>query len=316
MSSYSQAEREANVPTMSLGVTYAISLGSSLTFFVTLVTDLEGQLTSVVRVAELAEDTPQEQACVAVTEVLPPSDWPQHGKIEYVDVQLRYRPDLPLALRGVSFTIHAGERIGVCGRSGSGKSTIMQALFRLVELSGGSVVVDGIPTAAVDVGVLRSRLTIIPQDPMLFKGTVRTNLDPFGQIADERLQRALDRVGMGARLALGSAVAENGDNFSVGQRQLLCLARAMVRDSRILLLDEATANVDAASEAIMQSVVLTDFAGCTVIAIAHRLSTIMGCDRILVLGDGSVLEFASPQSLMADPLSEFHIMVQTQNAAH
>ena len=316
MASYDTAARQAQLATMSLGVTYAVSLGGSLTFFVNIATELESQMTGVLRVTEYAAEIPQETACCAPPEVTPPSTWPSQGRIEFADAQLRYRDDLPLALRGVTFTIDAGDHIGVVGRTGSGKSTIMQALFRLVELSAGSVIVDGLTAASVDVHTLRARMTIIPQDPMLFKGTVRTNLDPFSLYDDAKLRKALDRIGMSSSVGLDTPVTENGDCFSVGQRQLLCLARAMVRDCRIILLDEATANVDAASDAIMQSVVREDFASCTTITIAHRLDTVMDSDKILVLDRGTVVEYASPAELLADPNSQFFGMVASHNESH
>jgi ABC-type multidrug transport system fused ATPase/permease subunit len=259
---------------------------------------------------------PQEQACVVQPEVHAPEGWPTRGEIKFTDAKLRYRHDLPLALQGATFAIRAGEHIGVVGRTGSGKSTIMQALFRLVELSAGSVEIDGIATGAVDIRQLRSRMTIIPQDPMLFKGTVRSNLDPFGEQEDEKLQRALREIGMAGRVQLSSAVTENGECFSVGERQLLCLARAMVRDTRIILLDEATANVDAGSDQIMQQVIRKHFATCTTITIAHRLDTIMDSDRILLLDRGTVAEFASPEELLRNPASLFYSMVQLHRQQH
>ena len=316
MVSYSTAERQAQLATMSLGITYAVSLGASLTFFISIVTELESQMTAVCRVTEFATTIAQEQRCAAVPETVPAADWPAYGRVEFVDAQLRYREELPLALCGVTFTIAAGEHIGVVGRTGSGKSTVMQALFRLVELSAGSVLVDGISTASVDLHVLRSRMTIIPQDPMLFKGTIRSNLDPFGLYPDEKLHRAVDRIGMGATVRLDMIVSENGDCFSVGQRQLLCLARAMVRDCKIILLDEATANLDSASDAIMQRIVRDDFASCTTITIAHRLDTVMDSSKILVLDKGLVVEYASPTELLANPNSQFYAMVSAQDDAH
>jgi ABC-type multidrug transport system fused ATPase/permease subunit len=311
MANYSLDERSANVATVSLGLTYSVKLGTTLSVLITIAIELEAQMTGVVRVAEFSETPPQEQPCTVFPTAVPNPNWPEGGSVSFDRVQLRYRPDLPLALRGATFSIRAGEHIGVVGRTGSGKSTVMQALFRLVEPCGGSVTVDGIDTGAIPLSTLRSRMTIIPQDPMLFKGTVRSNLDPLGEHADDKLEHALAEIGLGSRLNLNTAVTENGECFSVGQRQLLCLARGMVRGSQIVLLDEATANVDSATDALMQHVIRRTFAGNTTITIAHRLETIMDSDRILVLDRGEVAEFASPAELLADANSIFHGMVNS-----
>jgi ABC-type multidrug transport system fused ATPase/permease subunit len=314
--SYSPSERTSKIATISLGLVYSVKLGSTLATLIGLAIDIEAQITGVQRVAEFCEKPPQEVSCRTAQETAVAADWPTGGEIRFENAKLRYREDLPLALRGVTFTIKAGEHIGVVGRTGSGKSTIMQALFRLVELSEGDVCIDGVAIRSVDINHLRSRLTIIPQDPMLFKGTVRSNLDPCGVCADSKLQAALDAIGLSARLQLDTRVTENGECFSVGQRQLLCLARAMARDCRVVVLDEATANVDAATDQVMQGIIRRAFASCTTITIAHRIDTILDSDRILVLDYGTVLEFAPPAELLANASSSFYQLVHAHQSSN
>jgi ABC-type multidrug transport system fused ATPase/permease subunit len=235
------------------------------------------------------------------------SSWPEKGEIVFDDVQMRYRDGLPLVLKGLSMHVRAGERIGVVGRTGAGKSTIMSTLFRLVELSGGKISIDGINIATIGLNDLRSRLAIIPQDPTLFRGTIRSNLDPFNQHTDLELWGALrqaDLVGAeqaieddAGRIHLDTAVEDEGLNFSLGQRQLLALARALVRGSQIIVCDEATSSVDFETDQKIQKTIVRGFKGKTLLCIAHRLKTIIGYDRILVMDQGNVAELDRPVDL-------------------
>lgn len=244
--------------------------------------------------------------------------WPQHGAIEASGFQLRYRPNLPLVLKGLDFKINGGERVGVVGRTGAGKSTLMLALYRLVEAAGGSIRIDGVSIAGVDLNRLRSALAIIPQDPVLWSCSIRDNLDPFGTVGDEGIWESLERVGLKTLLSDTSAypngldfdVTEGGANFSVGQRQLFCIARALLRKSKVLLLDEATASIDRETDRFIQKMIRSSFDGVTILTIAHRLNTIMDFDRILVFDDGKIKEFDSPMNLLEKQGGSFRAMVE------
>ena len=217
-------------------------------------------------------------------------------------------------LTDVSITIRGGERLAVVGRTGSGKSTLLAVLFRLIDPCGGSVRIDGVDTGTVGVGDVRSSLTAIPQEPVLFSGTVRANIDPFGTCTDDTLWRALRKCGLESHVAsmggLDAAVGEGGEGLSAGQRQLVCLARALVRETKVLVLDEASSSLDLASDRLVQLGIRHDFEGCTVICVAHRLATVVDYDRVLVLDYGRVVELGSPADLMRTEGGVFRAMVE------
>ncbi|KAF3838661.1 hypothetical protein F7725_010429 [Dissostichus mawsoni] len=245
----------------------------------------------------------------------PAPSWPQQGNITFQDVEMRYREDLPLVLKNLSFTLGPEETIGIVGRTGSGKSSLGVALFRLVELTGGSIIIDGINIAQIGLDDLRSKLAIIPQEPVLFIGTVRTNLDPWDQYSDSQIWEALEKTHIKEMISqlphtLHSEVTENGENFSVGERQLLCVARALLRNSKVLILDEATAAIDTETDRLIQQTIRCAFGSCTTLIIAHRLNTVMSCSRVMVLDNGQILEFDSPTSLLADENSRFRAMIE------
>ncbi|KAI8918715.1 P-loop containing nucleoside triphosphate hydrolase protein [Entophlyctis helioformis] len=297
-----------------LSLSYALQVTGNLSRCIRQFTETEVNMNAVERVDHYANYLEVEAA--EITDVRPPTGWPATGAIEFKDVSMRYAPDLPLVLKTVSFTIRDKEKIGVVGRTGSGKSSLMQVLFRMVEPAGGDIVVDGFKTTDLGLQDLRSGLGIIPQDPVLFSGTFRRNLDPFGQHTDAELWDALERANIKTKVAesdggLDGEVQENGENLSVGQRQLLCLARAMLKRPRILIMDEATANVDYETDAIIQKCLREEFADSTVLTIAHRLNTIMDYDRVMVLSAGEIVEFDSPQQLMANEAGVFRSMVDT-----
>ncbi|XP_028401273.1 multidrug resistance-associated protein 1-like [Dendronephthya gigantea] len=284
-----------------LSITVALEVTQSLNWSVRMSSELEAQIVAVERINEYSRV--EREADWINEECRPPEDWPNKGVIEFERFDLRYRANLDLALRGIDCDIKQGEKVGIVGRTGAGKSTMTMALFRVVESAGGRIVIDGIPVSQLGLHDLRSRLTIIPQDPVVFTGTLRFNLDPFDQYGDEMLWKALDVTHLKSYVSnlengLEHEVSEGGANLSVGQRQLVCLARALLRRTKILILDEATAAVDLETDELIQQTIRKEFADCTVITIAHRLNTIMDYTRIMVLSCGHIIEFDSPKSLL------------------
>ncbi|KAL7601111.1 hypothetical protein Lser_V15G27402 [Lactuca serriola] len=295
-----------------LSLSYGLSLNGVLFWALYMSCFVENRMVSVERIKQFT-NIPSEAEWVK-KDSAPPSNWPSHGNVELKDLQVRYRPNTPLVIKGITLSIRGGEKIGVVGRTGGGKSTLIQVLFRLVEPSGGSIIIDGINISTLGLHDLRSRFGIIPQEPILFEGTVRSNIDPIGQHSDEEIWRSLERCQLSDVVAskpgkLDSAVVDNGDNWSVGQRQLLCLGRVMLKHSRLLFMDEATASVDSQTDAVIQRIIREDFADCTIISIAHRIPTVMDCDRVLVIDAGYAKEFDKPSRLIERP-SLFGALVQ------
>ncbi|XP_017143939.1 probable multidrug resistance-associated protein lethal(2)03659 [Drosophila miranda] len=263
--------------------------------------ELENQMTSVERVMEYV-NIPPEPAYETPESVNLPAGWPSAGQVHFQDLRLRYSDHGPYVLKGLSFTIHPKEKIGIVGRTAAGKSSIVQALFRLAPIDG-IIEIDGYETSVLGLHDLRSRMSIIPQDPVLFSGTLRYNLDPFEQKADEQLWQALEAVKLkeffsGLKGGLSCRLHDSGANFSMGQRQLVCLARAILRQNQILIMDEATANVDPETDKLIQEAIQTKFEHCTVLTIAHRLHTVMDNDRVLVMDVGRVVELGHPHELL------------------
>ncbi|XP_057956916.1 ABC transporter C family member 4-like [Malania oleifera] len=295
-----------------LSLSYGLSLNVVLFFSVYLSCLVENRMVSVERIKQFT-NIPSEAAWVNPN-CLPSLDWPSRGNIELKSLQVRYRPNTPLVLKGITLNIRGGDKIGVVGRTGSGKSTLIQVFFRLIEPSGGKITIDGIDICKLGLHDLRSRLGIIPQEPILFQGTVRSNIDPLGLHSDEAIWKSLERcqlkdVVVAKPDKLDALVTDSGDNWSVGQRQLLCLGRVMLKHSRILFMDEATASVDSQTDAVIQNIIREDFSNCTIISIAHRIPTVMDCDRVLVIDDGWAKEFDKPSHLLERP-SLFGALVQ------
>lgn len=295
-----------------LSLSYGLSLNSVLFWSIYFSCFVENRMVSVERIKQFT-NIASEAAWKIKDRVLPPN-WPAHGNVDLKDLQVRYRPNTPLVLKGITLSIQGGEKIGVVGRTGSGKSTMIQVFFRLVEPTGGKIIIDGIDICMLGLHDLRSRFGIIPQEPVLFEGTVRSNVDPVGQHTDEDIWRSLERCQLKDAVAskpekLDSPVIDNGDNWSVGQRQLLCLGRVMLKHSRLLFMDEATASVDSQTDAAIQKIIREEFADCTIISIAHRIPTVMDCDRVLVVDAGRAKEFDKPSRLLERP-SLFGALVQ------
>ncbi|XP_057494162.1 ABC transporter C family member 2-like isoform X1 [Actinidia eriantha] len=311
--------QEAFASTMGLLLSYALNITGLLTGVLRLASLAENSLNAVERVGTYI-DLPSEGPSI-IESNRPPPGWPSSGSIKFEDVVLRYRSELPPVLHGLSFTISPSDKVGIVGRTGAGKSSMLNALFRIVELERGRILIDGYDVAKFGLTDLRKVLGIIPQAPVLFSGTVRFNLDPFNEHNDADLWEALERAHLKDAirrnsLGLDAQVSEAGDNFSVGQRQLLSLSRALLRRSKILVLDEATAAVDVRTDALIQKTIREEFKSCTMLIIAHRLNTIIDCDQILLLEAGRVLEYASPEELLQNDESSFYRMVQSTGAAN
>ncbi|XP_033895559.3 ATP-binding cassette sub-family C member 5-like isoform X1 [Acipenser ruthenus] len=296
-----------------LAISYAVQLTGLFQFTVRLASETEARFTSVERINHYIKSLALE-APARIKNKAPPKGWPHEGEIVFDNTEMRYRENLPLVLKKVSFTIRAKEKIGIVGRTGSGKSSLGVVLFRLVEPCGGSIKIDGVNINEIGLADLRSKLSIIPQEPVLFSGTVRSNLDPFKQYNEEQVWDALERTHMKEcivqlPLKLDSEVVENGENFSVGERQLLSVARALLRCCKILILDEATAAMDSETDSLIQETIREAFEDCTTLTIAHRLQTVLSCDRIMVLNQGEVVEFDEPSNLLANENSRFCAML-------
>uniref|UniRef100_A0A5B6Z7L2 ABC-type xenobiotic transporter n=2 Tax=Davidia involucrata TaxID=16924 RepID=A0A5B6Z7L2_DAVIN len=296
-----------------MALSYGLSLNMSLVFSIQNQCTLANYIISVERLNQYMH-IPSE-APEVIEENRPPVNWPAVGKVEIQDLQIKYRPDAPLVLRGISCTFEGGHRIGIVGRTGSGKTTLIGALFRLVEPVGGKIVVDGIDISTIGLHDLRSRFGIIPQDPTLFKGTVRYNLDPLSQHTDLEIWEVLEKCQLREAVqekeeGLDSLVAEDGSNWSMGQRQLFCLGRALLRRSKVLVLDEATASIDNATDSILQKTIRTEFADCTVITVAHRIPTVMDCTMVLAISDGKLMEYDEPMKLIKKEGSLFGQLVK------
>lgn len=294
---------------LGLALTYALEITKYLKHGTDMASQVESKLNAVERQLEYT-DLPQEAAAESSPEVmkqLAAADWPSKGAIDVQNVIVRYRPGLPTVLNNLTFSIAAKEKVGIVGRTGSGKSSLFLALFRLMEIESGTVMIDGMDLKNLGLNQVRRAMSMIPQDPFMFVGDVRTNIDPASKLADgendPRLWAALEKVGLKPVIEnlegkLDFQVVENGSNFSAGQRQLFCMVRALLQSSKILLLDEATASVDLETDEFIQTMVRDQFKECTVLTIAHRLNTIMDSDRAMVLSDGKVVEYDTPLSLL------------------
>jgi ABC-type multidrug transport system fused ATPase/permease subunit len=246
--------------------------------------------------------------------------WPSEGNIHVQDLVMGYR-DGPDVIKGLNIKVGSGMKVGIVGRTGSGKSSLMIALFRITEARKGSIWIDDVDISTIGLHDLRSKLGIIPQDPVIFSGTLRYNLDPFDEKTDQEVWSALEEVRLKAYISnleagLSFVMDEGGSNFSVGQRQLLCIARALLRNPKVLVLDEATASIDSETDKLLQSMVRDKFKDKTVLTIAHRLDTIMDSDKILVMDQGLAVEFDTPLKLLENPNGIFRSLVDADGPDH
>jgi len=324
--------------TTGLVLSYMLGISQMMQYIVRQFATVENAMNSTERLHYYGTALEQEEDDTILRPQLPES-WPENGDIEFKSVGLRYRPELPLILENYNLHIHGGERVGFVGRTGAGKSSLLNALFRLTELAEGQIIIDGQDISRLALQQLRTKLAIIPQDPTLFHGTIRSNLDPFSQYTDLQLWSVLRKANLLSdavsiadesnastpsseasnvassilknapstdtlakrsfqlRVRLDDPVEEGGHNFSVGQRQLLALARALVRDSQIIVCDEVTSSVDLETDLAIQATMQEGFHGKTVLCIAHRLRTVLGYDKICVMDQGKIIELGTPKSL-------------------
>ncbi|KAG8186392.1 hypothetical protein JTE90_004185 [Oedothorax gibbosus] len=306
----SVAERRTfSAAMVGLTLSYALSVTENLATFVRILTQLENHMVAVERINEysdLESEASWQTECLRFSN----TNWLTRGAVTFKNYQMRYRPGMDLVLKGVNVEISPGQKVGVVGRTGAGKSSLALALFRIVEPAGGSLIIDGIDVAVLGLHDLRSNITIIPQDPVVFSGDLRLNLDPLRQHTDDELWEAIEHAHLkdfvkSLGTGLDHQVAEGGENLSVGQRQQLCLARALLKKTRVLVLDEATAAVDLETDRLIQATVRREFGDCTVITIAHRLYTVLDYDRILVMDNGYIVEDGKPEELLAKEDSMF-----------
>jgi ABC-type multidrug transport system fused ATPase/permease subunit len=288
---------------VALGLSYCITLTALFQWAVRQSAETENFMTSAERIDEYSH-IPSEQGFYE-DQLKPPVNWPVEGKIEFENYKLRYRSELEPVLKGINLQIVPRNKIGIIGRTGAGKSSIFQALFRLTDKSttDGKILIDGIDISMISLNDLRSILNIIPQSPVLFSNTLRYNLDPFNHYTDEQLWNALEAVQMKTKIdnlkdKLNIQIAEYGSNFSVGECQLICVARAILKPSKILLIDEATAHVDTKTDELIQKILREKFTNQTILTIAHRLNTIMDSDKIVIMNDGIVAEYGTPKELI------------------
>ncbi|CAB3220069.1 unnamed protein product [Arctia plantaginis] len=293
-----------------LAISQGLTLANMIQHGVKMATDTISQMTSVERIIQFTS-LPQEKDEGSS----PPKDWPQRGRIVFKDLSLRYDEKADPVLKNLNFKIESGWKVGIVGRTGAGKSSLISALFRLAPIEG-AIYIDEIDTRKLSLKALRSKISIIPQDPILFSASLRHNMDPFEKYSDADIWKVLDQVELkNSIVSLSAPVTAGGSNFSAGERQLLCLARAALAHNKLLVLDEATANVDPATDILIQKSIRKHFADCTVITIAHRLHTVADSDRVIVMEAGQVIECGHPYELLQMEGSHFRNMVQDLGSA-
>ncbi|XP_023215396.1 multidrug resistance-associated protein 4-like [Centruroides sculpturatus] len=301
-----------------LVLNYGILIMIGVQNFIGFTSEVKFQMNSVKRILKYS-NLKSEASYDSLPNKRPPSDWPERGEIHFDNVSLQYSKDKNIVLKNLTFHIRSGEKIGIVGRTGAGKSSIIAALFRMTEPTG-TIIIDGVDIKDIGLRDLRSKISIIPQDPMLFTGPLRRNMDPFNEYSEEMLWKAIEEVQLKEVISklpggLDSHLTEGGRNFSVGERQLICLARTILRQNKILVMDEATSNIDKRTDSCLQKIIRKKFKSCTVLTIAHRLHTIIDSDRVLVLDTGKVQDFDSPYALLKNVNGIFHNLVKKTGVA-
>ena len=286
------------VGNVGLSITETLLLIASVQATMKFYNDLDLQMISVERVAEYGDLIVEEDEGI----LIPPPSWPSAGQIQFHSVSMRYSPEKPYVLKNITIEVQPDDKIGIVGRTGAGKSSLISTLFRLYDFEG-TIYIDGVNIKLIPLGTLRTKIAVIPQDPVLFAGTIRTNLDPLEEFTDNQLWSSLEEVNLKTTISnlpsgLDSSILESGSNFSVGQKQILCLVRAVLKRSMVVVLDEATAFVDLETDKLIQATIKKRFQQSTVLKIAHRLDTVMDSNKILVIDDGCVVEFGRAEELL------------------
>ncbi|KAJ2534066.1 Canalicular multispecific organic anion transporter 1 [Coemansia sp. RSA 1935] len=320
-----------------IATTMSLNMFSRVNRLASLDHSIHDKLKDLERYFLITEQLPREAPAVIET-CRPPKQWPSNGQIEFCNYSMQYNPTSSLVLCNLSFAVGCQEKIGIVGRTGAGKSSLVQAIMRMVEPAAGKIIIDGIDIATIGLHDLRSRISVIPQDPVLFYGSIRDNLDPMDEYTDDEVWAAIrathiegllekptekyvedpddDDMGVWVEgIGLDKWVMYGGNNFSVGERQLLSLCRALLWKRKILVLDEATANIDNKTDQLIQTILRNEFKDCTILTIAHRLNTVMDCDRILVMNQGTVAEFDTPENLLAQD-GPFTQLVASMKLSH
>ncbi|KAL4583725.1 hypothetical protein LXL04_008308 [Taraxacum kok-saghyz] len=284
-----------------LSLSYALALTNAHVFLTRWYCSLSNYVISVERIKQYMNIPPEPPAIVEGKR--PPPSWPSKGRIVLQDLKVKYRPNAPLVLKGISCTMKEGTRVGIVGRTGSGKTTLITSLFRLVEPHSGTIYIDNLDICSIGLKDLRMKLSVIPQEPTLFKGSIRTNLDPLGLHSDRQIWTALEKCQLKSTISslpnsLDSSVSDEGENWSMGQRQLFCLGRVLLRRNKILILDEATASIDSDTDVTVQRIIRQEFSDCTVVTVAHRIPTVIDSDMVMVLSSGEMMEYDEPSKLL------------------
>ncbi|XP_022257321.1 multidrug resistance-associated protein 1-like [Limulus polyphemus] len=299
-----------------LSLSYALNVTEVFSWLVRMSAELETKIVSIERIDEYSQLSPEAPWDIESTK--PHKLWPSKGLVKFVNYSTRYREGLDMVLKNINLEVTQSEKVGIVGRTGAGKSSLTLALFRIIEPADGTILIDNIDITVIGLHDLRSKLTIIPQDPVLFTGTLRINIDPNNEFSDEDVWQALEHSHLKEFVStlqegLSHHVAEGGENLSVGQKQLVCLARALLRKTKVLVLDEATAAVDLDTDCLIQNTIRKEFSQCTIITIAHRINTIMDYDRVIVMDEGVIKENGNPTELLSNPESLFYSMAKDAN---
>jgi ATP-binding cassette, subfamily C (CFTR/MRP), member 1 len=299
-----------NSAKVGLILTYALSIIPQLQAMFRTTAEIETNIVAVERLKEYIDLPTEDEKCGDILEECP-DDWPVNGEIVFKNFYMTYRSDYMPALKNISLTIKGGQKVGIIGRTGAGKSSLISALIRIIKQSEGTLTIDGQDISQINLQHLRRQITIVPQESLLFSGTLRFNLDPHNKYDDETILFVLEKCRLSGLLekhngSLSFEIDGKKNNLSVGEKQMLCLARALLRKSKIMIFDEATSSVDENNEEHLQKVIKEDLKDCTVLTIAHRLSNVKDCDQIIVIDNGQVIECDSPRNLLKNVNSYFY----------